>query len=158
MAVSTAPSTSSVIMFGIRLAEVNELAMAGPSTVSNSNCLPNPVIRLTSVAIAIEPESRSSRAFALCFGCAAVSVADLGWAAISWVVGRLSAVARWAGAGGRCRCCGGYDCGRARGGGGGCGGGAKRSCGARTGWAGAGRAWFGGNGRAWPGGGGGTGY
>jgi len=60
IAVSTAPSTSSAIMFGMRLAEVKALAIAGPSTASSNNCLPNPVTRLIKVAKAIEPESRNS--------------------------------------------------------------------------------------------------
>ncbi|MGQ4597861.1 hypothetical protein [Nocardia sp. R6R-6] len=94
---STAPSTSSAIMFGIWLATVNALAMAGPSTVSSSSCLPNPVIRLISVANAIDPESLSSRELALCFessafgGCAVLVAAGH-----SLVLGR-------SGPGGSCR-------------------------------------------------------
>ncbi len=63
MAVSTAPRTSSAIMFGIWLATVNELAMAGPRTIRIINCLANPVIRLVSVAIAMEPVAARSREF-----------------------------------------------------------------------------------------------
>ncbi|GAA4485009.1 hypothetical protein GCM10023094_39300 [Rhodococcus olei] len=50
-------------MFGIVLATVNELAAAPPRAVSSRTCLRNPVTRLTSVAIAIEPVEAISREF-----------------------------------------------------------------------------------------------
>jgi hypothetical protein len=52
-------------MFGIVLATVNALAAAAPSVVSSSTCLRKPVIRLTRVAIAIEPVDAISREFEL---------------------------------------------------------------------------------------------
>ncbi|GAB0101051.1 hypothetical protein JMUB6875_00150 [Nocardia sp. JMUB6875] len=52
-------------MAGRVLATVKAEAMAGPSTVSSSSCLPKPVTRLSRVAMAIDPESRTSLAFEL---------------------------------------------------------------------------------------------
>ena len=58
MAVSTEPSTSSVIMLGSVLAVLNADATAGPSTVRMRIIRTNPVIRLARLATAIEPVDR----------------------------------------------------------------------------------------------------
>src|SRR5690625_1637072 len=62
IAVSTEPSTSSVIMLGRVLAVLNADATAGPSTVRMRIIRTNPVIRLATLATAMDPVERMSEA------------------------------------------------------------------------------------------------
>ena len=57
--VNTAPRTSSVTRFGSVLAVLNALATAPPSAEAMNTVRRKPVMRLISVAIAIEPPART---------------------------------------------------------------------------------------------------
>ena len=73
-AVSTAPSTSSVMRLGSVLAVLNAEATAGPSTEPMSTMRIKPVMREISVAMAMEPPARTTWASEVCSSLPSVSV------------------------------------------------------------------------------------